>query len=765
MLIALTAREAEADAPGVTHLSTVAPDILAVTIDQGRVEYGRQVPYEPHPADTVDRTTHTHWVRREGQFIGSLVGKQQRTLFTPDRLVRGSVNAATLDALETYSVTCGGNAVGIRAVCRKTKPTGIARVAEWSFQAPLRHVVYLELERPLVAGKRCTVRFKNGLPGRDFVYKPAELRSEAVHVSHVGFRPDDPAKVAFLSCWMGTGGGYPYREGMAFRVLEHKSGRVVLEGRAELSKAAQDRTEDAYKNNFNGTDVYVLDFSALRRPGTYRVFVDGVGCSYPFAVREDTWRRAFYVSCRGFYHQRSGIALGPPHTDFRRPRGFHPDDGVKVYASTTALMDTKNGLSQEGSNFGNLVEGRTDRVVPNAWGGYMDAGDWDRRIQHLVVSNYLLELALLHEGYFRELKLNIPESGNALPDVVDEALFNLDCYRRMQTKDGGIRGGIESEEHPRQGEGSWQESLAIMAYAPGVWSSYVYAGTAARASLCLERYDRKLAGTYRESAIRAMEWAERELPEREGKSDPHAVHDSRNLASAELFRLTGDKRWHDVFLATSFLKKPGTPLYQWNSHEQRDAAWVYARTRQPGMDEGVQRNCIQAIQAEANDRVTWCYKTGFRWTKDPWRPLGWGAATSPDTLSLVRAHALTGDEKYLKAIVLACGTGTGANPVNICYTTGLGHDWPRSPLHVDSRVMRCPPPPGLTVFGPVDVKREQKRKYYILEKHNFWHPSPYQWPSLEAFWDVFWYPSMCEYTVQSPMAITAYTWGYLAARK
>ncbi len=44
-------------------------------------------------------------------------------------------------------------------------------------------------------------------------------------------------------------------------------------------------------------------------------------------------------------------------------------------------------------------------------------------------------------------------------------------------------------------------------------------------------------------------------------------------------------------------------------------------------------------------------------------------------------------------------------------------------------------------------------------------PDVQQWPALEAFWDVFWYPSMCEFTVHQPMAANAYVWGYLAARK
>ena len=45
------------------------------------------------------------------------------------------------------------------------------------------------------------------------------------------------------------------------------------------------------------------------------------------------------------------------------------------------------------------------------------------------------------------------------------------------------------------------------------------------------------------------------------------------------------------------------------------------------------------------------------------------------------------------------------------------------------------------------------------------YPSVQKWPTLEAYWDVFWYPPMCEYTIQTPMAQNAYAWGYLAGRK
>jgi endoglucanase len=126
-----------------------------------------------------------------------------------------------------------------------------------------------------------------------------------------------------------------------------------------------------------------MDFSDFQTQGDYQVVVDGVGTSYTFAIGEKTWEDAFSVSARGFYHQRSGIALEQPYTDYERPRPFHPDDGVKVYQSTATLRDTAEGLNLSGQGSGELFATRTDTLVSEAWGGWFDAGDWDRRIQHV----------------------------------------------------------------------------------------------------------------------------------------------------------------------------------------------------------------------------------------------------------------------------------------------------------------------------------------------------------------------------------------------
>ncbi len=776
--LATAALATEGD-PHVARVCAVAPDVLAVTVDAGKAVIPGQEPYVEQPGDRIKvygkppKTERT--LIRDGKEVGCLAGPDGNVLWRAERMVGSRLDTVRADKPEAYAVASQDHeAYGAprrpEAVHRKSKPRNMLRIGHWKWAFPMRHVLYLRLPAAMKPGATYTVRFA-GLPLEPATYRhdPAGVRSEAVHVNQVGFRPDDPVKLAFLSCWLGTGGGLEYPEGITFRVLRAGDGKAVLTGKTALRFGAG-RHVDPYKRDYNGTDVHEMDFSSLTEPGEYRVCVEGVGCGYPFRIAADAYREAFVVSARGFYHQRSGIALGPPHTDYERPRSFHPADGVKVHHSDCMLMESGNGLNCFGtdkSNFQNLVDQGTDRLVENAWGGYMDAGDWDRRIQHLVATRMLLDLYEMFPATFGELSLNIPESGNDLPDVIDEGLFNLDVYRRMQTPEGGIRGGIESAEHPRAGECSWQESLKIFAYAPGPWSSHLYAATAARAARLLGKLDADRAAVYADSARRAWAFAERELPKLAGRLKPkcHQPADARNLAAVELFRLTGEKAFHDVFLATTAFTRPDVDVALWQSHDQREAAWSYVCAARDGVREAIQANARKAILREADVAAGFARKTGFAWVKsNPWRPISYGTLTGPDAVTVLWAHRLTGDRKHLATAVLACQYAFGANPDNLCYTTGLGDAWPANPLVEDSRRRGVEDPPGLTLFGPMDPSR--KKDYWVFKlMGDRTVPRPWTWPTAEAFWDVWLFPPVTEYTPQKPMTQAAWFRGYLMGRE
>jgi endoglucanase len=103
------------------------------------------------------------------------------------------------------------------------------------------------------------------------------------------------------------------------------------------------------------------------------------------------------------------------------------------------------------------------------------------------------------------------------------------------------------------------------------------------------------------------------------------------------------------------------------------------------------------------------------------------------------------------------------------FTTGVGFDAPRAPLHFDSRMSGQEAPAGLTVYGPYDAdslpefaKGNEWVHIYLLS--NTVVPSSWGWPATESYMDLFLWPMMNELTIRQNMGPTSYYWGYLAAR-
>ena len=468
----------------VVEASFLSANQIVLTFEAGSVVHGRLVPYVAGPDDRVemaDDLARHRIVYRDDQPYGMLAGDGDQiqrfdtfeTTSYSDFFDADNNGLAAGDLNDSYLLS-GDSAVDVVDVFRKSKILETAVVGYRDYEARVQHQVVLELDRPLSNGEQVSISFNSG-PNEsvDVGYQPENIRSVAVHASHIGFETDDPAKAAFVSYWMGRNnedsqpgneifGSFNLDPTTSFSVVDVATGNVVHSGQLEPSGT-----------NFLGekltrADVLKADFSSLDDPGTYQVYVDGVGTSYTFEIAEDVWTDAFAHAARGFYHQRSGIPLEQPHTDWTRPRDLHPDDGFTVHWSTATLMDTSMGLNLLGqSSFEALVAGATSIEVADAWGGWHDAGDWDRRIQHLETVRKLIHFSDIASDFVESVDLNIPESDNTIPDLLDEALWGLDVFSRLQQADGGVSGGIEAEQHPNGGESSWTMSQDLFAFTPG----------------------------------------------------------------------------------------------------------------------------------------------------------------------------------------------------------------------------------------------------------------------------------------------------------
>ena len=744
----------------LTDLSFVASDIMVLTFVSGRIENGVQKEYIPKDGDQIVTTpvlsTFTHTVMRDGEYYGVLVnGVGGRKLWQKERIVNQSFYSENFKDIVVAAEKGGCNLV--KSIAWKCKPIdntdpGINFVVEHHVTIYLteklqrNHAYYLNIE---TLGADCDER--------TFCFKPEALKSPAVHATQVGYRPDDAGKIGYLSYWNGEG-GVEYDD-VTFQVIDNETNQCVFEGKGRRAGGEEPFRLDNGDEITVHAPVWQLDFNALTRPGSYHLYVKDVGISWKFEIGRQVWQDAFKISMTGLLHHRSGIELDGTLTDYIRPRPYHPDDGKIYFQSTCSLMESGNGLNALGtdtSNFGNLVKGCTDKIVTNAWGGYFDACDWDRRIQHLYCSNMLMELYLMFPDYFNSLKLAVPESGNELPDIINECLYNLDFYLRLQMEDGAIRGGAEAEEHPLPGECGWQDSLKVMVYAPDHWSSYHYAATAALAARALKDHPR--SKIYAESAVRAAAWALEEEKRAEDrpytKHSRFAVQQAKNLMAAHLYALTGEEKYHDIFEATM-------------SHLTPDSGFTYVNSSRPKRDQLV-KEIMALLYKRADYGVEFSEKNAYNVVVcDPGRrTTAAGCLYSvPDIDNMLRIYYLTGDEKYLKVAVRALNVPNGANPLDLSYTTGVGTKDAYSVLHHDSRRTGQKTPSGITIYGnfnfnhvrPIDIPIQGVYAKDMV-------PGPLAYPSMESYLGIYLYAIQNEYTVMETICRTAYFWGFLAAR-
>ncbi len=774
--------------PEIVDVSLAAPEILALTVEAQRIVPATASPYEPKPGDEkteelwpdggANRGVRRARLRRDGKRVGMLQGRNLDTLTTDEGYDGDPFLDFLAEVPANYTVTSGDDpayAAGVQpvAVYRKTVPTD-AQLPGGIY--PTRHRIYLRLPSPLQAGRTYriearAINVKN--PAQSVTVDAARVRSDSVHVNQNGYRPDDPYKRATLSVWLGTGGAWRFAEGLRFSLVEEASRTAVFTGAVERVMDV-DGTEVLWTKparNYAKTAVYRMDFSAFATPGIYRVSVEGVGCSYPFEIGGLVWQRAFLVQMAGLFNNRSGIEIGPPYSEFRKPRDFHPDDGLVVTRSTFDVQ------ARGQYNMTDVPAGDTGEAVQEAWGGYHDAGDWNpRRVTHLLTTLAQLELVEILPEYFTGLDLNIPPTAAAgIPDMITEALWEIDCFRRLQRPDGGIPYGIESQTDPMSGEISWLSTQHLYVLAPTLRDSWLYAAAAGRAAKVLRALKPELARVYEASAVRAFEWGEADYTRKAADRtldkvvDVWMAVDARNLAALVLYDITGDKRYHGVFTESTCLTEPPQELCAWGTHIQTDAAFLYARLDDAKADPEIKGRARAAVIKLADDSLAYAAGNAFNLTsREKGRPMFAGFFSVSGGMELARAHFLTGKVDYLKGAIQSCQFQTGCNPANLVYTTGLGSRPVRHPLHLDSRSTGQPAPVGLTVFGNADIWNFRGSFWdinlqFVNKPENLW-PNAYDWPLPETYFDVWLLVSTNEFVIDTWQQ-NVFVWGYLAARR
>ena len=411
---------------------------------------------------------------------------------------------------------------------------------------------------------------------QQLTFDPLATRSEAIQVNQLGYLPAG-RKIAYVSAWMGDLGGAHFTEGADFRLVERASEKVAFAGKLALrKKASEPDSGQPNEQNHRRADLYECDFTAYEGTGSFVLSIDGIGSSFPFEIGADVYRQAYITAARGMYHQRCGTELKEPFTAWARPLCHHP--------SLEPLRQTDHRYMDAPFSDGptkGVAFKETGELHQDVWGGWHDAGDWDREDNHIDIPSRLLIAYELTPDHYGDGDLNIPESGNGIPDLIDEAQWGVDYFRRVQRPDGGVSVGMFESSSPRDGQTSWTDTLTKYCYAEDPVATYRYAAAAAHLARALRPYGDTWK-PYADSALLAWKWAATNLHE----GDEAKVRDDRLHAAAALYRLTGDIAYQKSFESDLVVKKPTDRLFTWQKHEQTLGVWTMALADDslPGLD-------------------------------------------------------------------------------------------------------------------------------------------------------------------------------------
>lgn len=557
------------------------------------------------------------------------------------------------------------------------------------------HVLYLELAARI--GQRDVLRVQ-GPGGVDILvpFSDRYLETPVVQLNQVGYNPRATARWAYVSGWMGDGGPlaldhFPTTaEALAIPTDAFAARTVVTPGLPVTRRSGLDTD--------TGAPVSQIDLARIPAGEgvTLRIRVPGVGVSFPTQVSELAVLKAYWVATRGLLHNRWGGDLRASVTDWTRPA-----DHLTVFTA------------EQRDPFAMFPESTPRTGERPLRGGYHDAGDFDQRPMHTVVPQLLMRAYELAPTLFPDRQLCLPESGNGVPDLLDEALWGVSGWEQLQESDGGVRAGVESHRHPLGIYPANDDELPYWTFARNANVTARAAGVFAQASRLLAPFDRTRAARLRRRAIDAERWATAHQASR-----PFMLY-----ALSELARLTGDPRYRARFEQTwagigeygAFSSFAGAHdrQYDYGGEGRVMPDYILGYLATPGARQDIidtSREWLTRMADEAA-RATIESPHAHRNPRPADAPTGWGDGTvmgrwlDPVIARMAFGPMSTGDrQNYVDALSVAADYVLGANPLGMVFMTGLGSRRPEEPLHLDSlaTIKRgLGPMPGIPVYGPI----------------------------------------------------------------
>jgi endoglucanase len=459
-------------------------------------------------------------------------------------------------------------------------------------------------------------------------------------------------------------------------------------------------------DTLSGDNTHVIDFSSFDTVAAGYVLSVAGANSAPFDISADAVRRLRYDALAFFYHQRSGTPILAEHVTSRyaRPAGH---------------------INVSPNRGDNAVPCRTDcGYTLDVRGGWYDAGDHGKYVVNGGISTWQLinayertlyvtgaDSAALGDG-----KLAIPERANGVPDILDEARWEVEFLLKMQVPDGRTNAGMAHHKiHdqnwtalPTRPEADSQARLLSPVSTAATLNLAAVAAQAARVWRNIDPAFSSRALTAAEKAYAAAKANPSRLASPNdgtggGAYSDNNVNDEFYWAAAELYVTTGSATYRSDLTGSSFFRGASftTGGYDWGATAGLgDTTLALVPNGLPAADIAATRAALVSFADRQLNLTSTQGYPAFAATYN------WGSNSTVLNNAIVVALAFdfTGQQKYRTGVYQALDYLLGRNPYNYSYVSGYGERAAHNQHHrfwANQLNGSLPnPPPGSLAGGP-----------------------------------------------------------------
>ncbi|OLP57237.1 endoglucanase [Rhizobium rhizosphaerae] len=471
-----------------------------------------------------------------------------------------------------------------------------------------------------------------------------------------------------------------------------------------------------------GAPVHVLDFSSVENTGQdFRLKV-GTTESDPFPMGQDVFAALRIDALSWFYPQRSGIAINGriAGAGYARAAGHI---GVAPNRGDTDVACLKGKVAQT------LYPGWSCSYRLDVSGGWYDAGDQGKYAVTGAISAAQLMAAFERGAHFAggsspvfsDSLSRSPENGNGVPDLLDEARWELEFLLKMMVPDGQPLAGMV---HHKVHDTRWTAVPMLPAadpmeralHRPSTAATLAVAAAAAQGARLFGAYDAAFAARLSQAAQKAWKAAGANpvlyAPVSDGQQgggdyDDDDIEDETYWAAAELYLTTGtpafldrlkrSPHWNDdVFFRSN-------TAFDWRSTAGlgRVQLALFGKNLPAADQAQVQASVVAAadrfLALQAEEGFGQIYRPGDG--KYDW---GSNQMMLQNMVVVAAAYDVTGRQSYRDAAREGMDYLLGRNAMNLSYITGYGTRFSRnqhSRWYANQVDPSLPHPPAGTLAG------------------------------------------------------------------